>query len=290
MNEAVCWLNGELVSLSEARISPLDRGLLYGDGLFETMRAYGGAIFRLGPHIERLLRGAEALKFPFSLDARALAEACEQVVVANELAEAYVRLTVTRGVGGLPSELHASPAPTVLAVAREFHGYPAELCESGMSASIARVRRNASSPLSRLKSLNYLDNLLMRATAGEAGAQEALTLDFEGRVVEGSASNIFLVKDDRVSTPPVSAGVLPGITRDCVLEQCSELGIEAAETTFSAQELARADEAFLTNSLMEVMPLTEVEEAPVGGGQPGPLTKRLASAYRELVARETGSV
>jgi len=289
MNEAVCWLNGELITVSEARISPLDRGLLYGDGLFETMRAYGGAIFRLGAHVERLLGGAEALKFPFTLDARVLVEACEQVVVANELTQAYVRLTVTRGVGGLPSELDASPTPTVLVIAREFHGYPTELYESGMSVSVAAVRRNASSPLSRIKSLSYLDNLLMRAAAAEAGTEEALTLDFQGHVVEGSASNIFLVKHGGVLTPPVTAGVLPGITRDCVLELCPNLHIAAAETMFSPEELARADEAFLTNSLMEVMPLTEVKEAPIGGGRPGPLTKRLASAYCQLVARETGS-
>jgi branched-chain amino acid aminotransferase len=289
MSEQVCWVNGELVKASEARVSPLDRGLLYGDGVFETMRAYAGRIFRLGAHLDRLLQAARGLGFPFALDSELLAQACRQVVRANDLAEAYVRLTVTRGVGGLPSELDAPPAPTVLAVAREFDGYPESLRERGMVAGVASVRRNASSPLSRVKSLNYLDNLLARAQAAEAGADEALLLDTDGNVVEASASNVFLVSGRRVITPPVSAGVLPGITRQCVLDLCPELGLEAVEDTFTLADLLQAREAFLTNSLMEVMPLTVVEGGPIGEGAPGPVTKDLMQAYRELVREETGA-
>jgi len=288
MSEPLCWLNGKLVPLGQARISPLDRGLLYGDGLFETMRAYHGGIFRLVAHLERLLAGARALRFPFALDAGELARACEDTVRANGLREAYVRLTVTRGVGGLPSELDASPEPTVLVVAREFHGYPAELRERGMRAVIAPVRRNASSPLARVKSLNYLDSLLARAWAADSGADEALMLDPEGSVVEGSASNLFVVEGGAVGTPPVSAGVLPGITRECVLGLCADLGIEAGERTITPDDLTGADEAFLTNSLMEVMPLTRVGGLRMGEGRPGALTGRLLQAYRDLVADEAG--
>ncbi len=289
MTEQLCWLNGELAKVSQARISPLDRGLLYGDGLFETMRAYGGVIFRLGAHVERLLQAAKALRFPFALDAEMLAEACQEVVGANDLTDAYVRLTITRGVGGLPGELDASREPTILAVAREYHGYPPELCERGMSASVASVRRNASSVLSRVKSLNYLDNALARAQAAQRGADEALLLDSESKVVEGSASNLFLVCDEGVLTPAAGAGVLPGITRQCVLELCSKLDVETAERNFGLDELLAAEEAFLTNSLMEVMPLTRVDGIPVGGGIPGRVTKSLMQAYRELVREETAS-
>jgi branched-chain amino acid aminotransferase len=289
MTEPVCWLNGELVKVSEAGVSPLDRGLLYGDGLFETMRGYAGTIFRLEGHIDRLVEGAHTIGFPFWLDAELLAQACRQVVRANDLTEAYVRLTVTRGVGGLPSELDAPPAPTVMAIAREFQGYPESPRERGMAASIAPVHRNPTSPLSRVKSLNYLDNLLVRARAAEAGADEALLLDTDGNVVEASASNVFLVSGRRVITPPVSAGVLPGITRQCVLDLCPELGLEAVEDTFTLSDLRQAREAFLTNSLMEVMPLTVVEGGPIGEGAPGPVTKELMQAYRELVREETGA-
>jgi len=314
MTEQVCWLNGVLAKVSQARISPLDRGLLYGDGLFETMRAYGGVIFRLGAHVERLLQAAKALRFPFALDAEVLAEACQEVVAANDLTDAYVRLTITRGVGGSPGELDASREPTILAVAREHHGYPPELYERGMNAAVASVRRNVSSVLSRVKSLNYLDNLLARAQAAERGADEALLLHSEGKVVEGSASNVFIVPrvgraskpvrhssegakagptpfpdGQRILTPPISAGVLPGITRECILEVCAELDIDSAEESFTLDELFAAEEAFLTNSLMEVMPLTRVDGIPVGRGIPGRVTKSLMQAYRELVREETAS-
>ena len=294
MTEQVCWLNGELAKVSEARISPLDRGLLYGDGLFETMRAYGGVIFRLAAHVERLLQAAKALGFPFALDAAMLAEACQEVVGANDLTDAYVRLTITRGVGGLPGELDASREPTILAIAREYHGYPSELYERGMNAAVASVRRNASSVLSRVKSLNYLDNALARAQAAERGADEALLLDSESKVVEGSASNLFIVpRVGRASsptlTPPVSAGVLPGITRECILELCAELDIDSAEESFTLDALLAAEEAFLTNSLMEVMPLTRVDGMPVRGGIPGRVTKSLMQAYGRLVREETAA-
>lgn len=287
MGEAQCWLNGELLPMAQARISPEDRGLLYGDGVFETMRAYGGVIFRLQPHLERLGDGARVLRFPGEVDCDAIAAACREVLRANELREAYVRVTVTRGLGGLPSELTSAAGPTVLIVTREFHDYPPELADRGMSAVVSATRRNTSSPLSRIKSLNYLDNLLARAKAMEAGADEALLLDAAGHVVEGSASNVFAVLGGTLTTAPVSAGVLPGITRGCVLELSAGLGLPVREALFDLDTLRAADEAFLTNSLMEVMPLVAVNAEPIGSGHPGPMTLRLRDAYQELVRRET---
>lgn len=287
MREEICWLNGELLPVAKARISPHDRGLLYGDGLFETMRAYGGVIFRLDQHLDRLSEGTLALRFPVEVYTGNLAEGCREVVRANSLSDAYVRLTVTRGEGGLPSELAATDGPTGLITAREFHGYPAEMATRGMTAHVASVTRNATSPLSRVKSLNYLDNALARAEATDAGADEALLRDASGHVVEGSSSNLFAVVDGTVRTPPVDAGVLAGITRDCVLELCADLALPVSETLFDAEELLASGEAFLTNSLMEVMPLVAADGRPIGDGAPGPVTTRLQEAYRALVERET---
>lgn len=283
MREEICWLNGKLVPMEEARISPHDRGFLYGDGLFETMRAYGGVIFRMEAHLERLDEGARALRFPYGLDMDYLAEACFHVLWTNELQDAYVRVTVTRGVGGLPSEMAGTERPTALVTAREFSGYPAET----MTAHVASVTRNATSPLSRVKSLNYLDNALSRAEATDAGADEALLLDASGHVVEGSSSNVFAVLDGTVTTPPVSAGVLAGITRGCVLELCEQLDVPTSDDLLALNEFVSADEAFLTNSLMEIMPLVSVDGRAIGTGAPGPVTSQLRDAYRDLVARET---
>ena len=285
MGEEICWLNGELLPVAEARISPHDRGLLYGDGLFETMRAYGGVIFRLDQHLDRLNEGARALRFPYGLDLDYLAEACFHVLWTNELQDAYVRLTVTRGEGGLPSELAGAERPTGIVTAREFSGYPAET----MTAHVASVTRNPTSPLSRVKSLNCLDNVLARAAATDAGADEALLLDAAGHVVEGSSSNIFAVLDGTVRTPPVSAGVLDGITWGCVLDLCPQLGLPVSGNLLTLDEFVSADEAFLTNSLMEVMPLVSVDGQLIGSGAPGPVTIQLQDAYRALVKRETAA-
>jgi len=209
------------------------------------------------------------------------------VLRANSLSDAYVRLTVTRGVGGLPSELSATEGPTVLITAREFSAYPADMAVRGMTAKIASVQRSSTSPLSQVKSLNYLDNILPRAEATNAGADEALLLDSSGHVVEGSASNIFAIIDGTISAPPVSAGVLGGITRTCVLGLCVDTALPVAEALFDVADLMSADEAFLTNSLMEVMPLVAVDEQAIGSGVPGPVTLRLQAQYRDLVKRET---
>lgn len=287
MGEAICWLNGQLLPLSEARISPEDRGLLYGDGLFETLRAYHGVIFRLGAHLDRLCVGARTLRFPVEPEPAILAHACREVLRANALREAYVRITVTRGVGGLASELDHAEQPTLLITARAFHGYPPEMVRKGMTAVVSNIRRNHCSPLARIKSLNYLENLLARAEASRQGADEALLLDMAGHVLEGSASNLFVLLDGVLTTPPVGAGVLPGITRACILQLCVELDLAAREAPCTLDVLYSAKEAFLTNSLMEVMPLVVVNGRPIGSKLPGPVTLRLRDAYQQLVRRET---
>ena len=281
----VIWINGSLQSPEQARCSCLDRGLLYGDGLFETMRVYDGTVFRLDAHLQRLARGAQILSIRLPLSHQELCQAVQTTVAHSDLTSAYVRLTVTRGVGGLPSELYAS-SPSIMIWVREFDGYPEQLYERGMSAILASARRNEHSVLSQVKSLNYLDNLLARAEAKETGADEAIMLNTAGMLAEASASNLFIGQDSRLLTPPVEAGLLPGITRACIIELAAAHGIDLVQPPLSLEQLRQAQEAFLTNSLMEVMPLTQFEHQPIGPGKIGPVTQQMREAYRELVAAE----
>ncbi len=282
------WHDGQLLAPDEAVCSCLDRARLYGDGLFETMRAYLGQIFRLDAHLARLTAGAEQLHMRLPMTTEELREAVQTPLVASGLSEAYVRLTVTRGVGGAPSELDAS-TPSVTVWVRPLSGYPEQLYETGMSTVLASSRRNEYSPLSNIKTVNYLGNILARAEAQRVGVDEAIFLNTSGQLAEASASNLFLVEgDSRVLTPPASAGVLPGITRACVLELCAAQGVPFSEGPVELYQLQGAAEAFLTGSIMEIMPLTLFEGCAIGPGDVGPLTRRLREAYQRLVAEEIG--
>ena len=280
------WHDGQIFAPEDARCSCLDRGRLYGDGLFETMRAYHGKIFRLDAHLGRLMAGAEQLYLQLPMATEELQTTAQKTLEESELTSAYIRLTVTRGVGGSPSELDAS-TPSVTVWVRPLAGYPAQLYERGMSAVLASARRNEYSPLSNLKTVNYLENILARAEARRGDADEALFLNTAGQLAETSASNLFIVADGRVLTPPIEAGILPGITRACVLELCQAEGISIQEQPLELHQLPAAEEAFLTNSLMEIMPLTSFAGKAIGSGQPGEITKQLQQAYRDLVDEET---
>ena len=281
--QGVVWVNGEVLPAGQASVSALDRGLLYGDGVFETIRVYGGVPFRLAAHLARLAEGLRVLQINLPGASEDLGRALVEALRASGLRDAYARLTVTRGVGGAPSELAGAGEPTVLVHVRPFVGYPADLYERGMGACVSAVRRNETSPLSRIKSLNYLDCLLVRASADAAsrGCDEAVMLNTRGELAEGTASNLFVVRGGQVLTPPVAAGCLPGIARAVVMELAP-----VYEATLALTDLSAADEAFLTNSLMEVMPLVRVDEHPVGSGLPGPVARRLLAAYRATVAAE----
>ena len=286
------YLNGELVRRPAAQVSAQDRGLLYGYGLFETMRSYGGRVFRLEEHYRRLCDGAPRLPMDVPLSLSELTEAVEAVLKRNDLTDAYLRLTVTAG----PSSHAAARAgeAAVVLFARPLGDYPAEFYRSGMAAIVTAARRNETSPLSRIKSLNYLDNLLAREEARRQGADEAILLNTRGFVAEGSASNVFLVRQGGLLTPSVESGALPGIARQAVLELASAEGLEAVESEVELSALEDASEAFITNSVMEVMPLTSLDGRPVGRSgsaddghsRPGPLTQRLHSLYRELATAE----
>lgn len=279
------WLswNGRIVAPGEARVSPLDRGVLYGDGLFETMRAYGGRVFRLEAHLERLAASAPIVRFPLPWTAAELAAAVTGLLAASGLGDAYLRLTALRGEGPAGPAPGECPAAHYFVIARPLTPYPARCYEEGATAIVAPTRQNEGSPLARVKSTSYLNHALAVAAARDAGAEEALLLNNRDELAEGATSNLFAVRGDALLTPPVESGCLPGITRAVVLERASALGLAASLRPFTLADLLAADEAFFTNSLREVMPLVRVGPHAVGSGRPGPVTARIAADYRWVV-------
>lgn len=280
MSEIV-YLNGSLMPRSKARISPLDYGFLYGFGLFETMRAYGGKVFRMDSHLSRLSHAADILGVP--IKTAKLKQAVIDILHVNKLVDARIRITISSGEGKMVPDPSTCKKPTVLIMAQHYHPYPKEIYQKGFRAIISSIRRNSQSPLSRLKSTSHLESMLARQEARAAGADEALFLNEKGILAEASMSNIFIVTHGTLRTPGEESGILPGITRGTILELASKLGIDAAEQDIKPDEFSQAEEAFLTNSLMEIMPLTEAEGKPVASGRPEAITKRLMAAYKKLV-------
>lgn len=273
------WLNGRLQRREDSAIDIADRGFLLGDGLFETIRAYHGKPFKLGDHLLRLSEGASELRIPLPFDIPMIADAVLELVEANALnkSDAAIRITLTRGPGQRGLVLPDDPRPTLLISAAKYESPDRQ---AGLSAITANaVRRNEGSLLSRLKSLNYLDNVLAMNEAVSAGADEAVMLNNRGAVACGSRSNIFVLRQGVLTTPPVSDGVLPGITRQAVLSLAAQLRLEAAEATLSPNELVTADEAFLTNSLMGVVPLRRMDGRELPGKN---CRERLMPAWTEL--------
>ncbi len=281
----IVYYNGDFLPTDKVAISPFNRGLLYGDGVFETLRVYSGRVFRLEQHLIRMHEGLQVLRIEPNREAHDIERAINELIKHNNLSDAALRISVFRGDGEGPEPPDGLQS-SILISAKPFNTYRAEDYATGFWAYLVSMRRSSYSPLSRIKSLNYLDNILARLEAREHNAQEALLLNTLGWVAEGATSNIFIIKDKKFITPPVDAGILPGITRAAVLEIADSLNLQAREETFSPEELLRADEAFLTNSLMEIMPLVMLNEKKIGKGKPGPLTELLRQGYRELVNRE----
>ena len=265
------YLDGAYLSSEEAKVAADDAGLLYGRGLFETFRARRGAVYLLERHFDRLEAGARTLGIVLPQTLADLRAAVRTLTEQCELEDARVRLTLTAG--------SASGRPSLLIQARAATDYPQRLYERGMSALVAPVRRNETSPLARVKSLNCLDSLLAREQARRAGLDEALFLNTRGRLADGSATNIFLVRDGELLTPPVEDGALPGITRGAVLELAHAARIGAHEVSLTLDDLRGAEEAFLTNAVAGLVPLVSVDGAKVGSGKPGLLTRRLRELY-----------
>jgi branched-chain amino acid aminotransferase len=279
----IIYLNGRLIPRSKAKLSPFDHGFLYGYGLFETMRAYNGHIFHLDCHLARLRHSAESIGLADRLTAFDLEAACTKTLDANKLKDARLRLTISAGEGDMTPDPSTCSSPTVLITARNFIPLPSEKYESGFKAALSSLRRNSQSPLSRLKSTCYMENILARTAARAAGYDEAIFLNEQGYLAEGSTTNIFLASNGELITPSLESGVLPGITREAVLEIARASNIKVMERQVELKELIEAEEAFFTNSIVELMPLTWVEGKPIGTGKPGQLSKELLAAYRKLV-------
>lgn len=277
------YINGKLYDKEDAKISVYDHGLLYGDGVFEGLRAYGGKVFRLQQHLDRLWASAKAicLAIPMSMDE--MAKAVNDTLAVNNLKDAYIRLVITRGAGALGLDPHRTSNPQVIIITDHIALYPKELYENGMEIVTASTIRNHPQALSpRIKSLNYLNNILAKIEGLQAGCQEALMLNHLGFVAECTADNIFLVKQGEVFTPPLDAGVLEGITRDAVIDVAREAKILVREETLSRHDVYIADECFLTGSGAEIIPVIKVDSRVIGTGKPGPVTKELTRRFHEL--------
>ncbi len=275
------FLNGLIVAEPEARISVYDHGFLYGDGIYETMRAYDGVVFMLDRHLERLRRSASLIKLRLPRDDY-LKEAVLRTVAANNLSDAYIRITVSRGKGPIGLDPALCREPTLVVFAEQFKPYPECLYSEGVRLVIAGTRRNLVSAIDpKIKSLNFLNNILAKIEAKEKGAYEAVMLNAEGFVAEGTVSNIFFVAGGVLCTPAADAGILDGITRELVIASALKEGIEVREGKFTPQDLFGASEVFFTNTTAELMPVSSVDERKFSVGE---ITGRLHKRYRDYVA------
>jgi len=281
------YINGQFFPEAEARISVFDHGLLYGDGVFEGIRAYGGRIFRLEQHLDRLWQSAERIGLELPLSRQEMTEAIKATLRRNQLHDGYVRLLVTRGVGDLGLDPRRCPNPSVIIITGMIRIFDQEIYEEGISLVLVDMRRSAHDGINpSVKSLNYLSSVVAKIQANQVGGSEGLMLNTDGYVAECTAENIFLVSNGGLLTPPPDAGILQGVTRQVVLECAQHLGIPAAERLFRAQELYEADECFITGTAAEVASVTSIDGRPIGHGVPGPVTARLRQAFREVIQRE----
>lgn len=269
------WINGKLCGANDAKVSVFDRGFLYGDGLFETMRSYAGVVFKIDRHLSRLFNSLKILKIRPSYSKADFKKAIYRALEANALKNAYIRLTITRG----------DADPTAVIIVREFEGYPAAAYRNGITVKIANTRQNEYSPLAGIKSLNFLNYIISKEEARAEGFEDAILLNTKGDIAEGSTSNVFMVRKNELITPSISCGMLPGITRSVVIEIAGRMKIKVKVRRVSPKELLSASEVFLTNSLAEVLPVTKIGAKIIAKGRPGVLTKLLHISYQKEVIR-----
>ncbi|MEM8864149.1 MAG: branched-chain-amino-acid transaminase [Planctomycetota bacterium] len=278
------YISGKLVPSDEAKVSVFDHGLLYGDGVFEGLRIYSGKVFRLEDHLRRLYDSAKAILLEIPLDVAAMTAAVHETVEANDLADGYIRLIVTRGAGTLGLGPDKCKDPEVIIIADTIALYPDEYYEHGLEIITSSVIRNHPAALSpRIKSLNYLNNILAKIEGMQAGCIEAMMLNHKGEVAECTGDNLFIVRDGRLLTPPIDAGILEGVTRDVVLELAIAQGIETAEVALTKHDVYVADECFLTGTAAEVIAVVKVDNRAIGDGKPGPITQQLKRTFSEHV-------
>ncbi|HVV01641.1 MAG TPA: branched-chain-amino-acid transaminase [Verrucomicrobiae bacterium] len=277
------FIDGKYYGERDAKISVFDHGLLYGDGIFEGIRAYNGRVFRLKEHVDRLFASAKAILLDIPMSHRAIMDAVVETCRRNKLRDAYIRLVVTRGVGTLGLNPNRCKMPSVIIIAGKVQLYPPELYQRGMAVVTVPTTRNLNNALNpAIKSLNYLNNILAKIEANNAGCEEAVMLNAEGFVAECTADNIFIVKGNRLLTPPLSAGALYGITRQTVLDMATEAGYETGEPVLTRYDLFNADECFLTGTGAELVPVVKIDGRVIGNGKPGAITRKLVAEYRAL--------
>jgi branched-chain amino acid aminotransferase len=293
--EEIVYLNGSLVPRSQARISVFDHAFLYGYGLYETMRAYHGKIFLLERHIKRMLNAAGVIGLGQKLAGIDLGKACRETMDANRLESARIRVTVSNGASdAAPWTSVTDIKPNVVVTARPFMPFAAEKYNEGFRIGIAAsVRRCRQSAIATMKTINHLDSVMARMEAAARGLDEALILNDDGYIAEGGGCNVFFVRDAKLVTPALNSGILPGVTREVVMELAASLGIGTSQGPVGIGVIGKCDEAFVTNAVIEVMPVTAVREASgrvvkIGTGKPGKITQRLMAAYREKVENEIG--
>lgn len=283
--ELLVYVDGEYYQRSEAKVSVFDHGLLYGDGVFEGIRSYGGVVFKLKEHIDRLYRSAAAIMLEIPLTREEMTKAILETLMKNNLKDAYIRLIVTRGVGDLGLDPRKCPKPSIIVITVPLLLlYDEEKRRKGMSMIVSWVRRDpVDATTHEIKSLNYLNSILAKIEANNAGADEALILDTRGFISEATGENIFIVKDGRLITPQTSSGPLPGITAGVITELAEKLGYQVVERGITVAELYAADEAFLTGTAAEIMPIREVNRRKIGEGKMGPVTEKLLKEFDKVV-------
>ena len=280
----VVWLDGEWCDRATAMVSVYDHGLLYGDGVFEGVRAYGGKVFRLEEHLDRLYDSAKAIWLTAPIDKKELAAITREAVRRSGIKEAYVRHLLTRGAGDLGLDPRKCPKPSLIVIVDTIKLWPEEVYEAGLNVVTAGTpipHRESLSP--RVKSLNYLAHIMAKVEGIHAGADEVLMLDSAGAVAEGSGQNVFVVKRGLISTPPSHAGILKGVTRDVVIELAGKAGYQLEETPLNRYDLYTADEAFFTGTASEIVGIRQLDGRVIGSGKSGPITRDLRARFQALV-------
>lgn len=281
------FLNGSFVEMADAKVSVFDHGLLYGDGVFEGIRSYNRRVFRLDEHIDRLYESADAISLKIPITKEEFKSDVLETLKVNDLDDAYIRVVVTRGVGDLGLDPRKCASPTIFIITDTIKLYPETFYENGLPITIAKTRRNHPITVDpRIKSLNYLNNILARIEATKAGVEEALMLSLDGYVVECSGDNIFIVKGGKLLTPPAELGALEGVTQDAAIDIAKRKGIETEYKTMLPDEIFDAEECFLTGTAAEIVPVVSIDGKLIGTGKPGPVTKDLRAEYRKLTETE----
>ena len=277
------FLNDNIIPDIDGSVSTGDRGLLYGDGIYETLRSYNGKPFKLSEHLERMRNSASLLRISFEHTNIEICEWINELIEKNRCQDAYIRITLSRGAGGGRLQMDNNIDPTTLIQVKALTPYDRNLYDEGMSLVVSDYRRSTSCPISRHKSTNLLKSIFLKEEANKKAAHETIILNTDGHVAECVVSNIFMVSGESIVTPSLDTNILPGITRKMVLDICRDSSIPVSEECFEIDRLVNSDEVFITNSLMEIMPVSKIDDSKIGKSVPGKITRQLMSAYKRFI-------